>query len=383
MQVHYSANTHVGLQRQINQDAYGVGDLSRVGQVGYLLVVCDGMGGHTAGEIASHLGVETILNYYYSSGQTNRVNSLEESFQEANQRIYRQGRGQMGTTGVAALFLGNYLHVANVGDSRAYLVRSGKIRQISHDHSLVSEQVAAGILTPEQARHSSYRNMITRALGHRDEVQVDTFSEPVQVGDTIVLSTDGMHGLIEDEEIAQAVNSMSPEEVVKHLIALANNRGGIDNITVVVAQVTALDTNASEAAEGHEAITEPLPTVGTSSATHTSRSTAQIHPQVQPQGRSQERGGGCWRMAVALLITIALGGGALYGAQAAGVDIPFLTPPTATITAMAPGTATVMGSPTITTTATLAMTSTLTTTATRTPFPSRTATTTATLSPTP
>jgi len=147
----------------------------------------------------------------------------------------------MGTTGVAALLLHDTLLIANVGDSRAYLLRDAQLTQLSRDHSLVEEQVAAGLLTPDQARNSSYRNMITRALGHLAEVRVDLFKVDAQIGDLVLLSSDGMHGLIEDQEIAQILGQVAPKEAVKRLVKLANERGGPDNITVVVAQIEELE----------------------------------------------------------------------------------------------------------------------------------------------
>lgn len=245
MNVRCSADTHIGRKREVNQDSYGIGDLSLSKQRGYLLVVCDGMGGHTAGEVASRLGVETILAHYYTTEGGTPQASLEHAFYEANRRIYDQsqgqGQGNMGTTGVAVLLLRNTLYIANVGDSRAYLVRDDQIEQISRDHSLVAEQVAAGIITTEQARHSHYRNMITRALGYRSEVQVDVFAIPAQPGDMVVLSSDGLHSLVEDDEIEQIVKTMPPENAVQHLINTANDRGGTDNITVALALVDKLD----------------------------------------------------------------------------------------------------------------------------------------------
>lgn len=245
MNVRCSADTHIGRKREVNQDSYGIGDLSLSKQRGYLLVVCDGMGGHTAGEVASRLGVETILAHYYTTEGGTPQASLEHAFYEANRRIYDQsqgqGQGNMGTTGVAVLLLRNTLYIANVGDSRAYLVRDDQIEQISRDHSLVAEQVAAGIITTEQARHSHYRNMITRALGYRSEVQVDVFAIPAQPGDMVVLSSDGLHSLVEDDEIEQIVKTMPPENAVQHLINTANDRGGTDNITVALALVDELD----------------------------------------------------------------------------------------------------------------------------------------------
>jgi protein phosphatase len=246
MKVHYSADTHVGQQRQINQDAYGVQEEMQPDDIGQLMVLCDGMGGHMAGEVASRRGVDAILEYYYDSSQPDRIEALREAFQIANARVYEEGQGTMGTTGVALLVRGDRLDVANVGDSRAYLVRGGQIQQLTQDHSFVWEQVAAGVLTKEQARHSHYRNMITRAIGHRPDVDVDFFVEQVYAGDVLVLSSDGLHGLLEDEEIAQAVSSMQPAEAVQWLIDEANQRGGSDNITVIVARLESSDGAAAE-----------------------------------------------------------------------------------------------------------------------------------------
>jgi protein phosphatase len=239
MRVRFSARTHAGMRREVNQDAYGSGNPGAA----TLLVVCDGMGGHAAGEVASQLGVETILASFRPEAPPDEA--LREAFVAANDRIYDEGRGSMGTTGVAALFLQNSLHVANVGDSRAYLVREGQITQISHDHSFVSDQVAAGLMTTEQARASNIRNIITRALGHTDEVEVDVFTVGLLPGDTVLLSSDGMHGLVADEEIAELAGMLTPEEAAQRLVDMANERGGPDNITVVIAQVDELDQGAA------------------------------------------------------------------------------------------------------------------------------------------
>jgi protein phosphatase len=261
MRVRWSARSDVGLRREVNQDSYG----TETTPFGYLLVVCDGMGGHAAGEVASRIGVDTIIQEFIALPSEHPVDALRHAFITANQRIYNEGRGTMGTTGVAALFHQNVAHVANVGDSRAYLIRDGKISQISRDHSLVSDQVAAGLLTPEQARSSSVRNIITRALGHQLAVDVDHFRVPLQAGDTILLSSDGMHGLIEDDEIAEIASILPPDEATRRLVDDANGRGGIDNITVVIAQVDELDTLSEEelAAQAayvseHDAITDKL-----------------------------------------------------------------------------------------------------------------------------
>lgn len=235
MRVRIGERTDIGLRREVNQDMHG----STEGVYGMLLVVCDGMGGHTAGEVASRVAVETILATM--SAEPAPEDALRAAFVAANTQVYAVGHGSMGTTGVAALLQRNMLYVANVGDSRAYLVREGEIQQISTDHSFVSDQVAAGLMTAEQARHSNVRNIITRALGHLPEVTVDTFSLPLRPGDTIVLSSDGMHGLIEDHEIAEITAMLPPMDAVERLVNTANDRGGIDNITVMIAQVDEID----------------------------------------------------------------------------------------------------------------------------------------------
>lgn len=254
MRVRYSARTDTGKRREINQDAYGSAE---VGQ-GTLLVVCDGMGGHLAGEVASKLAVETIIATF-QPGDDPAV-GLCHAFVTANQRVYDEGRGSMGTTAVAAFFWHNTLYVANVGDSRAYLVREGQIRQLTHDHSLIGDQVAAGLLTAEEARASTIRNIITRAIGYLGHVEVDLFREPLLPGDTIVLSTDGMHGLLTDDEIA-AIASMHPLDVAtRRLVDEANARGGPDNITVMIAQVDGLDPTVSES-DSAAVAAPPAPTV--------------------------------------------------------------------------------------------------------------------------
>ncbi|NJM06737.1 serine/threonine-protein phosphatase [Candidatus Gracilibacteria bacterium] len=225
------------------------------------------MGGHAAGEVASRIGVEAVLEHFGGSSADGEA-ALRNAFAAANTRIYTEGSGTMGTTAVAAVLQYNLLSVANVGDSRAYLIREGRPRQISRDHSLVSDQVAAGLMTPEQARNSMVRNIITRALGHQATVEVDIFHVGLRAGDTVLLSSDGMHGLIEDAEIAEIAGMLTPDETAERLVALANERGGIDNITVVVAQVDELDPHspqlANDEAPGeehvaeHERITEPL-----------------------------------------------------------------------------------------------------------------------------
>ena len=264
MKLRHSARTDVGKTRDHNEDSYGLGGGDRAAELGELLVVCDGMGGHAAGEVASQIGVTTIVESYYGDSSEDRPNALEQAFEHANGTIFAQGQGSMGTTGVAALMLHDALHVANVGDSRAYLIRDGEIRQVTRDHSFVSDQVAAGLITADQARFSPHRNVITRALGYQAEVSVDLFRLPLQVGDTIVLSSDGMHGLVSDAEILEIAGAQPPEQATEALIALANGRGGTDNITVIVARVEALDWIGAELENPDLSprVTVELPTTG-------------------------------------------------------------------------------------------------------------------------
>jgi protein phosphatase len=265
MKLRHSARTDVGRTRDHNEDSYGVGEAAPAEQLGELLVVCDGMGGHAAGEVASKIGIDTILAIYYGDSTDDRQLALVQAFEQANSAIFARGQGSMGTTGVAALLHHDALHVANVGDSRAYLIRDGEIRQVSRDHSFVSDQVAAGLITPEQARFSPHRNVITRALGYQPEVTVDMFRLPLQVGDVVLLSSDGMHGLVSDAEILSIVTSQPPDNATQALIDLANSRGGTDNITVVMAQVDALEWYGDTPAlndELRERVTVELPVTG-------------------------------------------------------------------------------------------------------------------------
>ena len=209
---------------------------------GALFIVADGMGGHAAGEVASEMAVSTVSTLYYQDDSSDVAASLLRSIKHTNAVIYQRAREQvehngMGTTCVAAVLLDGKAYIANVGDSRAYLVRRGWVRQISQDHSWVAEQIRTGAITEAEARIHQLRNMITRSLGSLPEVEVDIFSEQVQEGDTLVLCSDGLSGMISDSEIAQIVERYSPRESVHHLIERANAQGGIDNITVLVAHV--------------------------------------------------------------------------------------------------------------------------------------------------
>ncbi len=376
MRVRFSARSDIGMRREVNQDAYGTRELSDA----TLLLVCDGMGGHAAGEVASRLAVDTILATFVEDAPPDAA--LRQAFVAANETIYREGRGSMGTTGVAALFRGDTLYVANVGDSRAYLIREGQISQISRDHSFVSDQVAAGLMTPEQARTSNVRNIITRALGYQAAVQVDTFNLALQPGDTVVLSSDGMHGLIEDREIAEVASMLPPEEAVQRLVDTSNARGGHDNITVVIGLVDEIDPIGK--------VEPPTTTVARS------RSPTQPLSDDAPQTADtsspvRERPLSRTGLLLAGLLLVLMLGGGFFLTNGFGINVTPTTLPVATLSSTATetttSTPTLASTHTVTSTATAEPSLTATTAPSRTttavPSPTRTATTTSTPTRTP
>ena len=237
--------TDVGRKREHNEDnmAFVIPKDSQVmASKGALFIVADGMGGHAAGEVASEIAVDTVSNMYYQEDSNDVAVSLLRAIRRANASIHQRAaenllRTGMGTTCVAAVLRGNMAYIANVGDSRAYLLRGNQVKQISHDHSWVAEQVRAGLLTEEQARTHAQRNVITRCLGTQAEVDVDVFHEELHEGDSLVLCTDGLSGLVSDEELQRIVDQFVPQESVYHLVERANENGGPDNITAIVVRV--------------------------------------------------------------------------------------------------------------------------------------------------
>lgn len=232
----------IGCKRANNEDnmvSVVPQDAQMLQEKGALFVVADGMGGHERGEVASKITVDEVKNHYYQSNE-DIASALVQAIKHANERVY-QGAvkpGEMGSTCIAAVVHGDSAYIANVGDSRAYIVRGGEVRQISRDHSWVEEQVREGKLTEEEARTHEKRNVITRCLGTQGDVEVDLFTEAVQTGDILVLCTDGLSSLIDNKELCEIVENYSSEESVERLIARANERGGPDNITAIVAKIS-------------------------------------------------------------------------------------------------------------------------------------------------
>lgn len=259
------SRSDVGRVREFNEDSMGMyrpTDPQEHACKGDLFLVADGMGGHASGEIASRLAVDSILRFFGAWPGEDATAGLLTAVQQANAEIYARGGGQdglarMGTTCVGALARGAELHIVNVGDSRAYRVRNGQIEQLSRDHSLVAMQVEKGLIDAEQARNLPYRNTITRALGQKPAVEVDHFLHTLQAGDVIVLCTDGLSGQVQDAEIAAAVSRYSPDEAAARLVDLANQRGGPDNISVIVVQAASNTQPVAEASAPYRAAAAP------------------------------------------------------------------------------------------------------------------------------
>ena len=235
----FGAITDIGMRRKINEDSYCIHNE----EIFPYAVVADGMGGHQAGEIASRMAVDMIEDYlnknlnealdYVEAGET-----IRQSFISANSIIYNYAKNHyrvmgMGTTATLAMIYQNKIITANVGDSRAYKVSNTDIQQLTRDHSYVQELVMRGEISPEMAKHHPKKNYITRAMGAEDTVKVDISIKPYN-GETLVLCSDGLTNFVDDEEILSHVKRKKAlQKSAEDLTALANSRGGSDNITIV------------------------------------------------------------------------------------------------------------------------------------------------------
>jgi serine/threonine protein phosphatase PrpC len=271
----YGILTDVGQKRERNQDnvtSHVPEEAGVLEERGALFVVCDGMGGHAAGEVAAELGVRTIREVYFASQGQDVITSIAQAVKAANDAIYSLARSHseysgMGTTCVTLVIVGGRAYIVNIGDSRAYIIRDGQMRQVTQDHSWVAEQVRIGLLTEEQARVHAHRNVITRSLGTQPNITADLFVETLRAGDRVLLCSDGLHGYVEEDAIAQeVVTQSSPEVAARDLIDMANANGGPDNISAILVEVVEtpevtgpipLPPNAAEPIE--EGTTQPLP----------------------------------------------------------------------------------------------------------------------------
>jgi serine/threonine protein phosphatase PrpC len=246
-----AGKTDVGCVRTNNEDNYGYD--RRYG----IFVVCDGMGGQAAGEVASKMGVDAVLNYFRQSAKngtypligeripdiSERGQALASAIQVANSAIHdaagkKAGHAGMGSTIVAVLVKDNFFSVAHVGDSRGYLIRNGQIQQLTNDHSLVMEQVRRGLITREEAERSEIQNIIIRALGSEQTVEPDVDDQIAMPDDTLLLASDGLTKHVKDPDLLEIVStSPSLEAACDRLIVTAKDRGGDDNITCVLVRM--------------------------------------------------------------------------------------------------------------------------------------------------
>ena len=231
------AITDIGQKRQLNQDFIYLSE-TPIGNLPNVFIVADGMGGHNAGDYASRYAVETVVDEIGASFEKNPAKILGTAIEKANTLIRQRAQEDeaysgMGTTMVAATCLGKYLEVANVGDSRLYVIND-KIEQITQDHSLVEEMVRMGGIDKKSARNHPDKNIITRAIGARDYIETDFFNAELQEGDLVLLCSDGLTNMLEDEEIRQILTEEgSLQNRVEKLVEAANQNGGKDNISVI------------------------------------------------------------------------------------------------------------------------------------------------------
>ena len=240
--------TDVGMVRQVNQD-YVFTTGKPLGILQNLFVVADGMGGHQAGDYASKCTVEVMIKEIAKSEGEDIERVLVKAIKAANREIIKEASGDehlkgMGTTVVAATVKEQMLYFANVGDSRLYLINQG-IQQLSKDHSLVEEMVRLGGIKPEEAKHHPDKNIITRAMGVKEEVEADIYENRLKKGDMILMCTDGLSNMVEDEDMFDIVKGARDiVEAVQMLIEKANSNGGRDNIGVVLAEPLADEVSA-------------------------------------------------------------------------------------------------------------------------------------------
>ncbi|MFH1809524.1 MAG: Stp1/IreP family PP2C-type Ser/Thr phosphatase [Pseudomonadota bacterium] len=248
-----AGQTNVGRKRSHNEDNLLLVDSEN------LFVVADGMGGHASGEVASQIAIESLKDFFKRTSDNDEVtwpfkeekglkyeeNRLVTSIKLANQRIFETSNSEarlkgMGTTIVSALFTDGTAYLGHVGDSRAYRVRSGAIEQLTEDHSLLNDYIKANKLTPEEIEAFPHKNVIVRALGMRETVQVDISRLDPQVGDVYLLCSDGLSGMLSDPDLQRIVDAAGSDldEACAALIAGANENGGVDNITVVLVRIT-------------------------------------------------------------------------------------------------------------------------------------------------
>jgi serine/threonine protein phosphatase PrpC len=251
MRVRFAGDSNVGMKRAHNEDSFYLPESER------LAIVADGMGGHASGEVASRMAVDTIAGFFKATqeeqqltwpfkmdkGHRYDVNRMVTAIKLANLKIHEQAQKDprchgMGTTVVSALFVDDALVVGHVGDSRLYRKRDNMFEQITEDHSLLNDYIKMKHLSPDEIAAFPHKNVIVRALGMKDTVQVDVHVDAPRMGDVYLICSDGLSGMIKDEEMAEiAMSDRDLDVVCERLITTANKNGGLDNITVVAVRL--------------------------------------------------------------------------------------------------------------------------------------------------
>jgi PPM family protein phosphatase len=251
LQSHFFSD--VGKKRRHNEDSCilcAPDDPALENERGILFAVADGMGGASAGEFASSLALETLAEEYYGDAPGGIPRLLENALQQANRRVFAEAEQNpeyqgMGTTVSAVVIRGDCAYAAQVGDSRVYISRPHEpLRQITDDHSLVAEQVRNGFISEDEARTHSLKNLITRAVGIKDAIKIDLFSFRIREGDTLLICSDGLSNMLEDKDIAELMILEDLNEAGRRLIDEALERGGTDNVSVVLIRVVGTPTRA-------------------------------------------------------------------------------------------------------------------------------------------
>lgn len=245
--VEVASLSDVGCQRENNEDSLGYWespDNATFTRLGRLAIVADGMGGCEGGQFASHIAVETVEQIYSTSVDPDPQQRLLEGFRQAHARIQQRARENpslrgMGTTMTAFALVGDRLYYAHIGDSRLYLLRAGKLRVITRDHSLVSRLVETGIIRAEDADNHPQKHVLTAAVGIADDIQPDFSAAPLvlEKSDVLLLCTDGLWGQMSEPELQETLASRTPDEACRSLVQLAKDHGGPDNITLQIARL--------------------------------------------------------------------------------------------------------------------------------------------------
>lgn len=228
--------SETGLVRKNNEDSFFI-DNDRG-----LFIVCDGMGGHNGGEVASDMTVKIVSQEVHYKNSDEAIVSLKDAIEKANREIWLKGNTEpelynMGTTIIAAAVVQNQLVAANVGDSSLYLIKPNEIQKITRDHTLAESMLDDGLLKPEEMRNNSYNHILTRAIGIEESVEIDFFTCDLQIGDYILLCSDGLTDLLDSHDILQMMNTDNITLITQNLVQLALNRGGHDNITIILAGI--------------------------------------------------------------------------------------------------------------------------------------------------